>query len=63
MLGQSAALGVISWLYPQALSLNFIYGALAVILFVSSAFYASTLPRLLKRQPQEAVAGEMTTFG
>jgi DHA3 family macrolide efflux protein-like MFS transporter len=48
MLGQSAALGLIAWLYPQAMSLNFIYASLTVILFIAALFYVFTLHRFLK---------------
>lgn len=63
MLGQSAALGAVAWLYPQTMSLNFIYWSLAFILFLSSGFYALTLPRMLKRSSYEANTGGKASFG
>ncbi|MCC3374706.1 MFS transporter [Cohnella sp. REN36] len=58
MLGQSVALALIAWLYPHAMSLNFIYASLAVILFLSFFFYAGTLPRLQRRERTRMNAAE-----
>lgn len=63
MLGQSAALGAVSWLYPQTMTLDFIYLSLAVLLFLSSGFYASTLPRLVKKRLNGAGSVEGAPLG
>ncbi|TVX99761.1 MFS transporter [Cohnella terricola] len=49
MLGQSTALGLIAWLYPRTIGLNFIYGSLCVILILAFAFYAISLSRLVRK--------------
>lgn len=46
MFGQSTALGLIAWLYPNTINLQTIYWGLAIIFFMACAFYLLTLPRL-----------------
>ncbi|MFD0714862.1 MFS transporter [Paenibacillus sp. GCM10027626] len=48
MLGQSVALGLISLLYPQWLSLPLIYTVLAVVVLLAFILYAVTLPGLAR---------------
>ncbi|UUZ82390.1 hypothetical protein LJK88_49840 [Paenibacillus sp. P26] len=57
-LGQSVTLGLISLLYPKAISLELIYGVLAAIMAGAFALYAWTLPGLTGRAGRPAAVEE-----